>query len=189
MLPISEDDRATLIKDHASKVSFRFSAEKIVEMRYLVAEKHHAIKLRLDIKKSEDLELLAFIKEMMMSQQRYMDGMITEVDVVMANIERASEKANAVLNREWDAVKAGEPEYRRALSNAKGIPQGAAGLLAVLFIVCTYIVLQDRFPANVASPHAQQDTTGQHATSGSSVPNAVKGGAPNAASALARGAR
>lgn len=135
MVRAVQEDRNPVGGENARK--YRFPEEKIVETRSEAAEMHHKIRLRLNAGQADHYELIRLLAAMMTAQQKYLDNEIS-ADHVVNCIERASEQAAAVLKREWETVKLGEPAYRKAVSNSKWI-LGVAGFLVVALVVWTAV--------------------------------------------------
>jgi hypothetical protein len=90
-----------------------FGDEKISEVRYQAAETFSKVKLRLNPKEPEHVELLRLMRRAIDEQNSMLKGQ-TSVDVVLTAIEVANDFAPSVLKREWERVKDGERSFRIA---------------------------------------------------------------------------
>lgn len=124
-----QEDRANA--GATTKSKYQFPEDKVVALRQAAAEMHHMIKLRLNARQADHSDLIRLLATMMATQQKFFQEEVEATDVI-DSVERAAEQAAVVLKREWEAVKLGEPAYRRAVATSKLVLLGAALMLIVV---------------------------------------------------------
>jgi hypothetical protein len=107
-----------------------FDPKQVGEFRYQAAEAFSRVKLRLNTKETEHVELLRLLRDAL-DQQNKMLAEKTSVLPVLTAIDAANEYAPQVLKREWERVKAGERPFRIARATFGVI----AAVVLVVFLV------------------------------------------------------
>lgn len=108
-----------------------FGPTQAGEFRYQAAEAFSRVKLRLNLKKIEHIELLRLMQSAIDLQNEVLSAR-TPVEPVLAAIDAANEFAPQVLKREWERVKAGERPFR--------IARATVGLTAAVVLI-TFLLL------------------------------------------------
>ena len=98
---------------YKDQVPLLITEEKISDIRYQAAETHYRIKLRLNPKEPDHIELLRLIQRAVDEQNRMLIEKTSSEDTFRA-IEMAAEYARPVLKAEWERVKEGELPFRIA---------------------------------------------------------------------------
>ena len=108
-----------------------FGPAQAGEFRYQAAEAFSRVKLRLNPKEVEHIELLRLMRSAI-DQQNEMLAAHTPVEPVLAAIDAANEYAPQVLKREWERVKAGETPFRVARAAFGAVAAGVLGTFLML---------------------------------------------------------
>jgi hypothetical protein len=99
--------------EYKNHVPLLINEDKISDIRYQVAETHYRIKLRLNPKEVDHIELLRLIQRAVDEQNRMLVEK-TGSEATLRAIEIAAEYARPVLKAEWERVKKGELPFRIA---------------------------------------------------------------------------
>ncbi len=120
-----------------SVVLYPISDEGVATMRHEIAESFYRIKLRLNSKETEHIELLRLL-EAALARQNEMSVKVVNATEVLAAIERAADYARPLLKTEWDRVKKGELPFRV-------VRNWLAPLLVILCLAFIWFLLNGKF--------------------------------------------
>jgi hypothetical protein len=109
-----------------------FGAAQVGDFRYQAAESYSRVKLRLNPKEVEHIELLRLMR-IAIERQNEMLSANTPVEPVITAIDHANDYAPQVLKREWERVKEGERPFR--------IARAAFGAIAAIVLVGFLVLL------------------------------------------------
>ena len=106
-------EEVRLSEEQKSNSKFGFTEDQVREMRLPVAQAYYKIKLRLNAGEAYHIQLLRLIDDALAAQisSTRMDSDGTKT---IPALESAVEYSRHVLKTEWNRVKLGEPNFRRA---------------------------------------------------------------------------
>lgn len=120
--------------NHHNKDIF-FSSTITLEYRPKVAEYYQRILLRLNSKQVDHKELLKCLSETIDKMNLILEDDSADMGQAIDSIDIASDSAAIVLKREWEAVKAGEPNFRMISKASKWF------LIVLAFAISIPIIL------------------------------------------------
>lgn len=155
---------------------FRFSQEKIEEVRHSSAELRYRIGLLLDNREESHSELQRLLDVMLTTLQAYITGGTdADIDMVFDALERANKLGTVVVAQEWEMVRLGEPEYRNAVRGANSVLLVAGVLMLALTAVAFFTPATGNTKAGLSmqpiSPASQAVSSASNPTPISKPPN------------------
>ncbi|MFZ6709530.1 hypothetical protein [Undibacterium sp. TC9W] len=113
---------------------FYINHEQITAIRHAAADSYYKIIFRLNSSQEDHANLLEIIDKVIDEQNKYFSDVTADINEVMNLLKLASEQAAKVLKSEWETVKGGEVEYRRAVKVSSIVLAVASVLLVGLIL-------------------------------------------------------